>query len=167
MIVVSDASPLIVLSRLNHLDVLPVLYGSVLIPPEVYKELTQQAAKIGIANAFLNASPWLRVQSPQVITPYTGLHPGETAAIALAKELNADLLIIDEKSGRKVAAREHVKIIGTIGVFEDAADAGLLDLASAFSELKQSGFHITQELLDSRLKAFEQKQELKRTAESP
>lgn len=86
MIVVSDASPLIVLSRLNHLDVLPVLYGCVLIPPEVYKELTQQAAKIGIANAFLNASPWLRVQSPQVITPYTGLHLSSSSTRSLGEK---------------------------------------------------------------------------------
>jgi predicted nucleic acid-binding protein len=165
MIVVSDASPLITLSRLNRLDILPALYGSVFIPPDVYNELTQRAAKIGVADAFAKTSQWLHIQAPLVITSYPGLHPGETAAIALAKELNVDLLIIDEKSGRKFAAREQVKFIGTIGVFEDAADAGLLDLASTFSQLKPLSFHVTQELLAARLKAFDQRQALKRAAD--
>jgi len=154
MIVVSDTSALIVLSKMNRLDILRVLYGSVLIPPEVHIELTEQAAKFGIADIIANTAEWLRVQKPLIITAYKGLHPGETAAIALAKESKADFLIIDEKTGRKVAAQEQVQTIGTIGVLEKAAEAGLLELASTFEQLKQMKFHVTDLLLDARLKAF-------------
>ena len=79
--------------------------------------------------------------------------------------MKADFLIIDEKAGRAVADEEQVQTIGTIGVLEKAADAGLLDLASTFSQLKQWNFHVAQTLLDSRLQAYEQRQALKREAE--
>lgn len=79
--------------------------------------------------------------------------------------MKADFLIIDEKAGRKIAAREKVQTIGTIGVLEIAADAGLIDLATTFDQLKLLKFHVSQRLLDERLRAFEQRQELKRQAE--
>ena len=76
MIVVSDTSALIVLSKMNRLDVLRVLYGSVLIPPEVHIELTEQAIKFGIADIIADTAEWLRVQTPRSIIAYKGLHPG-------------------------------------------------------------------------------------------
>lgn len=79
-------------------------------------------------------------------------------AVALAKELNADFLIIHEKAGRKVAAKEQVQTIGIIGVLEVAATSGLLDLAAAFVLLKASNFHVTHEFLERRLVVYEQLQ---------
>lgn len=163
-IVVSDASALIVLAKLNRLEILRELFTSVVISPEVYSELTDETAKVGGAEIAILAAQWLLVQSPQVIIPYKGLHPGETAAIALAKELNADFLIIDEKQGRKIASQEHINTIGTIGVLEKAADSGLLDLASTFAQLKQIKFYVTEKFLDARLAAFEQREALQRAA---
>lgn len=154
MIVVSDTSALIVLAKLNRLSVLPVLFGNVYIPPEVLDEFTGMATKYTAPGLVTNTTTWLHIQAPKVQTVYKGLHPGETAAIALAKELLADFLIIDEKAGRKIAAMEQVRIIGTIGILEKAADADLLDLAQTFAELKQMKFYLPHQLLDQRLKAF-------------
>ena len=74
MIVVSDTSALIILSQLDQLEILHVLFGSVLIPPEVYSELTQQITKTGVADILVRTSQWLHVQTPQTITFYKGLH---------------------------------------------------------------------------------------------
>ncbi len=167
MIVVSDTSALVLLSQLNQLSVLHVLYGTVFIPPEVHRELIQHFTKMNVPNLLATTSMWLHVQTPQSALHHAGLHPGEIAAIALAKELKADFLIIDEKAGRKVAVQEQVPIIGTIGVLEKAADAGLLDLAKACNQLKQFRFFVAQELLDARLKVFELRQALKPEAKGP
>lgn len=137
MVVVSDSSALIFLSRIGHLEILRTLFGNVLVPPQVYDELTRQTTKLGVTDILSVGLQWLRVQAPQVIIPYKGLHEGETAAIALAKELRADFLIMDERAGRQVAATEQLETIGTIGILEKAADFGLLDLAQSFEQLKQ------------------------------
>lgn len=158
MVVVSDSSPLIILSKLGQLEVLRTLFNTVLIPPEVYDELTQQTTKFGVSEIVNAASDWLQVQTPTSTIQYKGLHPGETAAIALAKEVSADFLIMDEKAGRQVAKRELLKTIGTIGILEKAAELEHLDLAPTFEQLKLLHFHIRPEFLDVRLKAFEARQ---------
>jgi len=82
------------------------------------------------------------------------LHDGETAAINLARELNADLLLIDEVQGRREAAARNIPLTGTIGVLEMAAAANLLDLKEAFERVKRTDFWISPNLLDERLKGF-------------
>ena len=79
------------------------------------------------------------------------LHPGEASAISLALEVHADLLLIDEALGRKAAVVRGIHITGTVGIIEQAADRGLLDLKEAFAQLKETDFWISSELLDARL----------------
>ncbi|HJQ78796.1 MAG TPA: hypothetical protein VJ828_02520 [Lacipirellulaceae bacterium] len=95
---------------------------------------------------------WLRVDSPSAsIASTAGLDPGEAQAIALAVELGADALLIDEKKGRRIAKSRGFVTLGTTTVLELAAEDGLLDLKSAFDALQQTTFHITQHLLDEAL----------------
>lgn len=158
MIVVSDSSPLILLSKLHRLAILPALFGTVIIPPDVQHEIQAQSHRDTSMRPFVEESnSWLIVQSPTLIASHKGLHAGETAAIALAKECRADALLIDEKAGRRAALREGVRIIGTIGVLEMAAEVGLLDLASTFDELKQTDFRIAPQFLDFRLEVFKRR----------
>ena len=158
MIIISDTSPIVTLWQLGHLELFHMLYGEVVIPPEVELEIRGEQHPDSAIAIFEAVAGWLRVLKPQSIEPILGLDPGETAAIALAKELNADFLVIDEKTGRKLAAQQGVRIIGTVGVLELAADAGLIDLPSIFEELLKTDFHVTTAFLDSRLKAFIQRQ---------
>lgn len=152
MLVIADSSPLIVLINIGHVDVLPTLFGQVVIPPEVSAEL-HQPNRPQIVRDFLAVQPaWLRERMPVAIEPIPALHAGELAAISLARELKADLLLIDEVRGRKAAADRHIPYTGTIGVLELAADKGLLDLQAAFERIKLTDFWISHELLDERLK---------------
>jgi predicted nucleic acid-binding protein len=75
------------------------------------------------------------------------LEAGEIEAIALAEELSADQLIIDELLGRREAERRSLPVIGTVGVLREAAEMGLLDLRSAFELLRQTSFHISPAIL--------------------
>ena len=154
MIVVADSSPLIVLVNIGHIRVLPDLFGEVVIPPQIAAELAD-AKRPQAVQDFIRAKPvWLRVQAPASMEPIPELHEGERAAISLAGELKADLLLIDESDGRSAALARNLQITGTIGILQRAADQGLLDLADAFERIKQTDFWISPKLLDAELAKY-------------
>jgi len=154
MLVIADSSPLIVLLDIDHVGILPGLFGQVAIPPEVAAELGR-SSRSQIVREFVAGRPsWLSVRSPTVIEAIPALHAGERAALSLARELRADLLLIDEARGRRAAAERRIPFTGTIGVIEVAAERGLLDLKEAFERVKRTDFWISQDLLDERLKLY-------------
>jgi len=155
MLVVADSSPLIVLIDIGHIAVLPVLFGEVIVPPEVVAELDQPRRPQAVRDFAASRPSWLFERAPVAIKPIPTLHAGEIAAISLAQELNADLLLIDEVCGRKAAAERHIPFTGTVGVLELAADRGLLNLQDAFGRVKKTDFWISHELLDERLKLYQ------------
>jgi predicted nucleic acid-binding protein len=75
------------------------------------------------------------------------LDAGERDAIALAMELAADQLIVDEAMGRREAERRGLSVIGTLGVLREAANEGLLDLRTAIERLRQTSFHVSPAVL--------------------
>jgi predicted nucleic acid-binding protein len=154
MIVVADASPFVVLVAIGHVDVLPTLFREVLIPPEVASELASSKRPTEVRAFIATPPPWLRILAPSSTETIPGLHAGETAAIALAAELEAGRLIIDEYRGRKVATERGLRVVGTIGVLELAAEMGSIDLEEAFERVKRTDFWISHTLLDERLARF-------------
>ena len=84
--------------------------------------------------------------------PPLGLHQGEAAAIALAVSLHADLLLMDERRGVKVARGKGFRVTGTLGLLEMAAQQGLVDFAEAAERLRQTTFRSPEALLDVMLK---------------
>jgi predicted nucleic acid-binding protein len=97
------------------------------------------------------ASPpsWLEVREIAVPrdTALAQLDPGEREAIGLAEALRADALILDEKRGRREAERRNLRVIGTVRVLDDAADAGLLDLPAVLERLQAFGFYLDAKLM--------------------
>ncbi len=151
MIVVADSSPLIVLIEIGHVDLLPELFHEIIVPPQVLAETLQFRRRHVVHDFFAVAHAWLVERTPSTIEAIPALHAGELAAISLARELNAELLLIDEIAGRRAAADRHIPLTGTIGVLELAADRGLLDLRDAFERVKRTDFWISPRLLDERL----------------
>jgi len=85
MLVVADSSPLIVLVNIGQIDVLPKLFGQVVIPPEVLSELNQPNRPAG-ARSFVASRPaWLLERVPVTVEAIPFLHAGELAAISLPK----------------------------------------------------------------------------------
>ena len=154
MLVIADSSPLIVLTNIGHVDILPALFSEVVIPPEVAAELRQQRRPQAVRDLIAARPTWLVERSPSRLEPIAALHPGEIAAINLARELSADLLLIDEIRGRTAAIDRGIPITGTIGVLELAADRGLLNLQDAFALVKGTDFWISDRLLDERLNLY-------------
>ena len=102
MLVVADSSPLIYLSRLGLLHVLASLFGEVVAPRSVWNEAVERRPSAPGIDALRQAS-WVRVVDDPMLDSDLGLDPGERAAILIAESLRADLLLIDERAGRKVA----------------------------------------------------------------
>lgn len=150
-LIVSDNSPLNLLVRVGAADVLPALFQRVIIPPEVASEMSHPKAPAEV-QAFIAAPPsWLTVQAPTSPLSLPHLDPGETAAISLAVELGAALLI-DERDGRTEAQARGLTVIGAVGVLERAADAGLIpDLAAVHATIRTLRFHVADAILNASL----------------
>jgi predicted nucleic acid-binding protein len=149
VIVVADASPLRYLVLIECSEVLPQLYGGVFVPPAVITELRQEHTPL-IVQAWMSGIPsWLHVQSPtRTVTPLNAtLGPGELAAIALAEELAADALLMDDRDGRAEAEGRGLAVVGTLRVLADAATHGFVDFASAVDRLRHTNFRASEQLI--------------------
>lgn len=152
MIVISDASPLIALASVRQLDLLRALYGKVVIPPAVYDEITAAYPAAPGAGDVRNAE-WIQVRladNHRLIEALSlELDTGEAEAIGLAVELNADLLLIDERRGRIVATRLGRRVVGVLGILIEAKAAGILPLVRPILDAltTKAGFWISPMLL--------------------
>src|SRR4051812_340266 len=97
MLVVSDASPINILIRLELVHILAALYNRVLIPTVVASELTHSRSPELVREFITKPPEWLEIRSPQIQQNIPRLDPGETAAITLAQEITADFLLVDDK----------------------------------------------------------------------
>ena len=156
MIVIADTTPLITLMKLKRLDLLEKLFGSVTIPSAVYEELISNT-KYPVEKQMIDRALFLERlevsdrQSIKILREVVGLDAGESEAIALAEEKCADLLIIDERKGRRIAKRMELKIIGTIGILLQAFNCKIFSKAEILSyvdELKHSNIRISDSLFE-------------------
>jgi predicted nucleic acid-binding protein len=146
-IVVSDTSPLNYLLLCGAVDVLPRLFGKVTIPGAVLAELNSADAP-SIVRAWTGALPaWIEVRDPAHVNASLKLHFGEREAICLALEMRADLVLIDERVGRRVAKELGLNVVGTLGVLDRAAQGGMLDLPTAIDRLQRTTFKVDPSLL--------------------
>ena len=153
-LVIADTSPINYLLLIGHIDILPVLFGQVVLPETVKAELQHPKAP-AVVRSWVAALPaWIEVrQVAQGIVPGAApqLDPGEEAAIALAVELHADLLLMDDEAGIIVARRKGIEATGTLGILSRAAGSGLLNLSEAFDRIKRTNFRYRQETMDTLL----------------
>ncbi len=151
MIVVSNTSPITNLAAVGQLNLLQQLYGTIIIPQAVYQELTSAGDTIPGATE-VQTFNWIQVQQVTnrtlVNSLLNQLHQGESEAIALAIELQADWLLIDEELGRKVAANNQLKFIGILGVLIEAKQRGLIPSVKSVLDnlINQAEFWVTEAL---------------------
>ena len=143
-VVVSDTSPLIVLSNIGEIEILKKLFRKIIIPKAVYEEFGKyydwieiMEVKNKVAVKILNKS----------------LHKGESEAIILSIELNADLLIVDDKDARKVASDLGLNIIGTVGILLLAKKKGYYkEIKPIIDKLLEKGFRLSKDVVEYVLK---------------
>ncbi|QZZ19731.1 DUF3368 domain-containing protein [Leptothermofonsia sichuanensis E412] len=152
MIVVANTSPINYLLLIDQIDLLPRLFQAIIIPDVVRDEMVDQSAPSVLQQWINNPPPWLVIQAVSGIDETLNtLDPGEQAAITLAQTLPADLLIIDERLGRRIANDRGIPIIGTLGILDDAARQGLVELSDAIARLQQTNFRISRRIIQQLL----------------
>ena len=160
MIVVSDTSPLIALMKAGQLELLEKLYGNVIVPQAVFDELTnnskyQKKADLIICSSFITVVKIRDSQSVRLFQQVTGLDRGESEAIKYAADNKADLVLIDEISGRRAAKMMHLNCIGSLGVLVAAYKSKYISekaVKAALEQMKSSNMYFDDKLIDSVLK---------------
>ena len=124
-VVVADTSPLNYLVLIEAIDLLPQLYGRIIIPTEVLNELLGQGAPRAVGEWAIKLPGWVEVRSsPATNDPALSLlDQGERCAILLAQSESDVLLLIDETAGRREASRRGIPNTGTVGVLRAASIA--------------------------------------------
>ncbi|SRR6266568_4005081 len=149
MLAVTDTSALHYLILIQQETLLPALYGRVVIPPAVSRELLRSETPDVVRQWLAHPPDWLTIQAPQQslgAAEFPKLGAGERAAIPLAEELPDAVLVIDDHDGREEAARRALALTGTIGVLEEAAIHGLIDLPPVLAQLQATTFHASPRL---------------------
>ena len=154
MTVVSDTSPISNLAKVGQLSLLHQLYGTILIPTAVYKELLDERAGETVIRAVQSAS-WLKTQTVKnkelVLTLQNRVHIGEAEAIVLSIEVNATRLLIDERLGRQAATGLGLRITGILGVLLVAKSQNLITAVRPIMDnlRTQASFRISSQLYDN------------------
>lgn len=150
MIVVSDSSPINFLVRLGCHEVLPKMFAVVVIPSAVRDELTRPTTPTIVREFVQHAPQWLEVHEPARVERIPKLQSGESAAISLALEMRAGLLLVDERDARAAAVHRGLSVIGLLGILERAATSKLIDLPSVIASLPHD-YRIDRRLIDEAL----------------
>jgi predicted nucleic acid-binding protein len=150
MLVIVDNTPLRYLILLGYVDILPALYGHVIIPHAILIELQHPHTPVAVRAWMANPPTWLEIRQTTSIadTALTKLDAGERDAILLMQELNADLLLIDEGDGYGAATQRGMRCMRTVGLLEQAGIHGLLELPEAIARLRRTNFRIHPTVLD-------------------
>ena len=154
MLTVSNTTPIISLIKIGHLDLLSRMFGSVLLPQAVYRELTVNSryadeADLIKRSTFLKTTKVSCQEAVWHLRKTTGLDAGESEAIILAEELSADLLLMDKHKGRQSAKRLGLNITGTMGLLLQAYDEAMLSqgqIIDCLDKLQLANIRIKQPL---------------------
>lgn len=157
MSVVADTSPFIGLLKIGYIDVLPRLFGSVVIPAEAAAELASSRRPPEVRSFIASRPDWLTVRIPKTLEAIPDIDAGERAAISLACELRAEILLIDERDGRQAAVARNIRTLRTTALLFDAAKAGAIpDLRAAYDRLLATNFRVNRKTLDELLKQYDE-----------
>ncbi|MEO8660197.1 MAG: DUF3368 domain-containing protein [Bryobacteraceae bacterium] len=161
MIAVSDTSPVCYLILIGKVDLLRERFSSVLVPRAVVAELLHEDAPENVRAWAASLPSWISVHD-NPSGPMVGmekLQAGEQNAILLAELVKADIILLDEKSARRVAADRGLHVTGTLGVVGEAATRGRVDLIEALDLLRKTNFRYSPALLKATLDRFGPKEQ--------
>ena len=153
--IVADSSPLIALSVIGQLELLPQLYQRILAPPAVWHEITVEGRGLPGSDAIRQLN-WIEIEAPE---PHS-LGPllilvdrGEAEAIVLAQSIVGSTVFLDDAKARRIAERLGVPRIGTLGLLRRAKRAGLVSqIKPHVAQLREHGIYMRQTLIDTILR---------------
>lgn len=149
---VSNSGPLIALGSVGRLDLLNSVYGSVFVPPAVFREVAEAGGERPGAKALLGA-PWIRrIELSHPPDPFlvAQLGAGEAEAIALTVQRFGSLVLLDERRARRIAAMAYgLRVRGTLGTLAAAKAVGALsEIRPLLEGMQRNGYYLANELVD-------------------
>ena len=144
--VVVNSTPLIILCRINQLNLLKELYHEIMIPEAVLREVT--AKNDAVSLRLQSAGEWIHIESikdqSEKAMYKARLHDGEVEVMILAGERDAKLLIIDDNAAKKTAKYLGFPVTGTLGVILRAKREGIIpEVRPLIAEIRRSGFYVS------------------------
>lgn len=156
-IVVSDTSPIINLAIIGRLPLLPAVFNRVIIPQKVFEEIVSQGT--GLPGALeISTANWVDVLTCKDFQKVQALEdeidPGESEAIILAIEMDADLILLDDYAARAVADRLGLEYTGLLGVLIRAKQMGFVENVRAIMDdlIRIANFRVSQSVYDAVVK---------------
>lgn len=154
MIVVSNTTPLIGLASIERFALLQTLFSEIHIPQAVYDEAVTISREEGGAKREVSAAAWIHTTDVRerlaVEVLLDELDLGEAETIVLAREIEADWVLMDEKKGRRKLNQLGMRKIGTVGILLKAKQIGLLpEIRPDLERLRSQGFSISQSVIDT------------------
>jgi len=148
MLIVSDSSPLIAFSRIKQIELLQAVVKGIFIPEEVAREVSEYGrGKKGVID--ISNYSWIEVKrvtsrsNVDLLLP--SIDKGEAEVIILALENKADMVLVDELSGRKIAKSFGLSILGSAGVLLKAKEKGLIEAVKPLlDEMMEKGIRYSE-----------------------
>lgn len=164
--IISNASPLMYLSKLNKLNLLRGLFKEIIIPKEVYNEVVTRGKEAGFLDAYKVEKAieegWLKIKEAKIEDELEEFAPeidmGEIAVICLSKKLKPSLVLIDDASARTIAESQGFNVKGTVYVLIKAYKNNLITKKEAknlINHLVIIGFRISHEFYIQLLEELE------------
>ena len=153
MKVVSNSSPLIVLTKINRIDLLKHLFTSIYISEEVYREVYEIKKEC--------CPQWIKIAKVKdrmaVDALYAVVDKGEAETIILAKEMNIKQVIMDDRKGVNLAKKMGLEPLRTTTIIGIAYKNGLLaDIRKELLNLREKGYRITDYYIEEIIKCFKE-----------
>lgn len=147
MIVISDTTPLRYLIETDLVHILEALFGNVIIPQAVFAELQHAKTPLKVKNLIASHPVWLEVRQADLstFTPRKQIGQGELEAFALALELNATAVLLDDRAAMVEAQRHNITTIPTFAILAEAAAQDLIDLPNAVALMRQTTLRLPSE----------------------
>lgn len=157
--VVTDTSPLLNLALIDRIDLVQSQFESIVVPEAVRRELLAGESGREELESLLD-SELVSVQRPtrdDLVREFRSeLDAGESAAIAIAVERDPDLLLVDERDGRRIARRHGVEVTGVVGILLRGARDGDLEIEPTLDSLRDVGFWIGDDLYRRAVEAVDE-----------
>lgn len=154
MIIVSDTTPLHYLILVKQEEILPALFGEIILPVAVATEMSHERAPAEVSKWIENPPSWIHIKSPsaKALDSIRGLGKGETAGIALALEEKADAILMDDRKAIREARNSGLVVLTTLAILELAAIKNLIDFPGVLHDLAQTSFRLpADEIIDEAL----------------
>ena len=159
ILIVADTGPINYLIQIGQIELLAQLVEKTVLPASVQTELLHDAAPVAVRTWAANPPAWVEIRAAKQTIEAKDISDADREAIALARELNASVLLMDDSQARRCAARLGVVTMGTLGLLEVAAARELISLRLVVEKLRATSCFLSDELIENALRRDAERQQ--------